>query len=218
VVDEITDQYLRNEIQGAERARVEKHFLRSAERQEKLSFARELLHQVEVESATAATVQTRMAPAPSLLDHLRAFYRRGMSPVRAAAVGAAVVAVVLLFYFAWPPDRSSRMYASLNLTISSSNRADAVAAARVKLERGNAGIQIHLTVPDEAPAAKTYHARLIDEEGVETEFEVTKESDGKLMVTVPAPIKRGTYTIQLFAEKADGTQERVRGSYLFTVE
>ena len=35
IVDEITDEYLKNELPDDERERVEKHFLRTAERQNK---------------------------------------------------------------------------------------------------------------------------------------------------------------------------------------
>jgi methionine-rich copper-binding protein CopC len=218
VVDEITDEYLRNEIQGAERERVEKYFLRSAERQEKLRFASELLHQAEVERGNATNVQTVIAREPGFGDRLRAFWR-GQSFARVGAMAAAVVVFGVILYLAWPrTDRVTGTYASLNLRISSSNRSEGAAPARVKLEPGIAGLKINLTLPEHAPAAKSFRARLIDENRVEKEVDVTQENDGKLTVTVPAPLKPGTYTIQLFAEKADGTRERVRGSYFFTIE
>ena len=39
VVDEITDQYVAGEIKGEERERVEKYFLKSDQRREKLKYA-----------------------------------------------------------------------------------------------------------------------------------------------------------------------------------
>ena len=49
IVDEIADQYAGDEFKGEERKRVEQHFLRSAERQQKVQFARELMERAASE-------------------------------------------------------------------------------------------------------------------------------------------------------------------------
>jgi hypothetical protein len=55
VADEITDDYLNNQLSDDERERVEKYFLSTTERQNKLEFAAELLRRAESERGKNVT-------------------------------------------------------------------------------------------------------------------------------------------------------------------
>src|SRR5215211_5138670 len=54
VVDELTDQYVTNELMDDERKRVEKYFLNTPERQQKLEFATELITRASAERGQRA--------------------------------------------------------------------------------------------------------------------------------------------------------------------
>ena len=61
VVDELTDQYVRDELTDDERKRAEKYFLNTPVRQQKLEFAKELLSHADAERSKSRS--WRSAPA-----------------------------------------------------------------------------------------------------------------------------------------------------------
>src|SRR6185295_10941700 len=74
-VDEITDEYLQNELPRNERKRVEKYFLSSTERQNKLTFASELLQRAE-------SGRGKKVARPGALEQIMAFWRQpSLAPV-----------------------------------------------------------------------------------------------------------------------------------------
>ena len=211
VVDEIADQYAGNELEGEERDRVEQYFLRSAERQQKVHFSRELLERAATERGgrRAAT-----AAEPSFAERIQAFWRNQSFALRTATAFAAIVVVVGLGYLASQRDTSSGTLASITLAMNTSDRASGAEVKTVKLEPGNRGVRIELTLPDQSQPAQNYRVELIDEQQRTRNLSVKERTDKSLIVEIPASeIPRGTYLIHLYAD-----EKRIRGSYSFNVQ
>ena len=221
IVDELTDQYVRNELPDDERKRAEKHFLNTPERQQKLEFATGLLGHADAERGEraertqVASVRPIVGTTPSWLDQLRAFWRR--PSYSHLALSAAVLFVVAgLVFFLWSFGNSST-YVSLDLALSNSNRGESTARAPVKL--AGAGLKVNLTIPDQAKEAKDYLLKLVDQNEVERDLTIDKRTDQTIAVTIPAAwLSSGSYVIKLTMVKPDGNEERVPGSYNFVVE
>ena len=195
VVDEITDEYLRNELSDEERAQVQEYFLRSTERQRKLEFASELLGSAEAE---------RREERPGVMEQIFAFFKQPGFALTAAGV---IIVAGIIYFVVWRDN--SRNYLALNLTISTADRADGVEAVKVKLA-ANTGLRITLTIPENARGGKEYVARLVGG----SELKIEQRTEQALTVTIPAgSLSPGAYAIQLFKDK-----ERIPGSYFFAVE
>jgi len=201
VVDEITDDYLQNELVRDERERVERYFLSSTERRKKLEFAAELLRRA----------QSRRVTRPGFLEQIAAFWRQP-SLAHVALAAAAVIVVVGLIYVLIRTDNSS--YLALSLAISTAERAEGPAAQQVKLPP-NTGLKITLTIPDSARGARDYAAKLAGA----SDLKIEQQTRETVTVTIPAgAITPGTYAIQLSKLNPDGSKERIPGSYYFAVE
>lgn len=213
IVDEITDDYLNNEMPDNERERVKRYFLSTPERQRKLEFANELLRHAE--SNRGGKKVPEKDSRPTFFEQVAASWRRPYFAHAALVVVLIVVAGVT--YSLVTTDRSPK-YLPLDITVSSSNRAEGPAPATLKLP-SNTGLKINLTIPEDARGAKGYEATLVGEY-VNKTLKIDQRTEQMLTVTIPpeALTPRGTYAIQLSKIKPDGTIERVPGSYLFTVE
>ena len=91
VENDLIDEYVRNELSGAERQRFEKQFLASAERRKRVEFARALTGVISEEAAPKSVV-VHDVKSPSWRDSLYAFIN-GLTP---AARMAFVLALPLL--------------------------------------------------------------------------------------------------------------------------
>lgn len=217
VVDEITDEYVKNELRGDERERVEQYFLTTTERQQKLEFASELLRRAEAERGRQ-TVPVPKTAGPGLLEQIRAFFKQ-QAFARLAATAAALVIVAGLIYI---PFRSgnpgSANYAPVTLTSSSSNRASG-GAARERVPMPESGVLISFPIPEEQRDAKEFRAKLLDGKG-EHDLKIQAQTAQTITVAVPASLlsPSTTYLIQLERVKADGSGQPVRGGPQFTVE
>jgi hypothetical protein len=212
VVDELTDQYVRNELTGEERKRADKYFLNTPVRRQKLQFATELLSRASAERGERVIVEPA---APSLLEQFRAFWRR---PSYAhVGLGAALVLVVAGLVFFLLSFGNSSEYTALNVPLSSSDRADSTAPVSAPL--AGAGLELNLPIPEPAKDARDFRLKLVDENGVERDLTLAERTDQTIKVRIPAAwLRRGSYVIQLSRVKPDGSTERVRGSYNFVVE
>lgn len=220
VVDEITDQYVGNELQGEERERVEQHFLRAPERQNKVKFACELLHRASIErGGEIAEITPVPEQDPGLLERARSFWDSKPFSLRLATTFATLVilvGVVLLIRSANPP---SQNYLALNLKISSSDRSVGSEPASVRLQPGSPGIMIELTLPDEMPQPKSYRVELMNDQESLRNLPIAEQNSRSVVVVVPAAdVPRGSYVIRLYAVNADGAEQRIPGSYYFNVD
>lgn len=220
VVDELTDDYVKNELQGEERERVEKYFLSSPARQQKLQFASELLRRAEAERGNRekpVEVRRIAISKPSLFEQFLAFWKK-QSFARLAATAASLVLSfsLLVFIIQQRNNPSSENYAQVNLEISSADRATGSQQKRLPMPEN--GMVIDITIPEQERDAKDFRVKLFDPNGVARELAIEARDGQTIKVAIPASeLSRGPYAIQLSSVKAAGT-ERVPGSYFFTIE
>jgi hypothetical protein len=218
VVDEITDQYVGNEFKGEERRRVEQYFLRSPERQKKVNFASELLRQAAVERGSSV-VNVPVPPEPGWWERASLFWNRQALSLRFATIFATLIIMVGVAMLVLPTRNTTPpSYASIALNISNSDRSAGSEIPSVKPQPSDAGIGIELILPEGIPPANTYRVNLSGDH-VSQDLPVTQQTARSVVVMVPTTeLPRGSYIIQLFGVKADGTEQRVRGSYFFNIE
>lgn len=198
IVDEITDEYLRNELPADERERIQQYFLSSTERQKKLEFAAELLRRAK-------------EPRPSFVEQIAAFFKQP-SFARVALTAAVVLIVASIPIYLWTRPAT---YVALNLDISTAERSEGPAAQPVKLP-SNAGLKVVLKIPESARGARAYLARLA---GSGAELTIEQRTEQTVTVVIPpGTLSPGTYAIQLSRIKPDNSPERIPGSYYFAVE
>jgi methionine-rich copper-binding protein CopC len=203
IVDEITDDYLQRELRDDERERVEKYFLSSTERQNKLEFATELLRRAESERGRQVK---EVLPGP--FDRIVAFLRQPVV-ARAVMTAASIIVVVGIFYTLFKPDNTK--YIPLALTINTAERNEGAAATPVKLPP-HTGLKITLTIPEDARGAKSYVARLSSG----TDLKIEQATAATVTVIIPpGSLPPDTYAIQLSKVSPDG---RIPGSYYFAIE
>ena len=108
--------------------------------------------------------------------------------------------------------------ALVTLNITSSDRASGSEIQSVKLEPGTRRLRIELTLPDQAPQAQNYRVELLDDQEQPRNLPIEERTAQSIIVTIPAnEITRGSYIIRLYAVNPDGTEQRVRGNYLFNL-
>ena len=217
IVDEIADQYAGDELRGEERERVEQYFLASTARQQKVQFARELMQRAATERGVN---QIPAKAAPGLFESVRAFWRSQSVSLRTVTAMAMIVIVVGLAFLmrsflvpATQPD------ALLALNISSSDRASGSERQSVKLEPGTGRLRIELKLPDQTPPAQNYRVELLDGQQRLRNLAIEGRTTQSLIVTIPAKeTTPGGYIIHLYSVNPDGTEQRIRGNYVFNVE
>ena len=211
VVDEVTDQYVRNELSGSERKGFENSYLRTAEGRGKVRFTSELLERAAAERGVAAPVSLG---EPGFFDRLRAFWQ--VQSLRLAATAAALAMIAGGYYLTLRPAMN---YAPLALSISTANRGEGPTPQKVKLESGVPGVEVNLAIPEQAKGAKDYRVKLVSGDGTEHDLKVEKRDEQTVTVRIPASLlSRGQYAIQISRLNPDGTDTRIPGNYYFNVE
>lgn len=218
IVDEITDQYVGKELPGEERKRVERYFLQSAERQQKVRFAGELLRRATVERGRTG-VNVPAPPGVGWWERASEFWNRQTLSLRFASIFATLVILVGVAMLVLPTrNTTSPSYASIALKISSSDRSAGSEIPTIKRQAADAGIRFDLSIPDGAPKANSYRVNLTGEQGTR-DLQVTEQNDQTIVVIVPTvDMPPGSYAIKLFAVNADATEQPIPGSYLFNIE
>lgn len=218
VVDEIVDQYAGDELEGKERERVEQYFLKSAERQQKVHFARELMQRAATERGRVAR-DPAPAPAPGFLESILAFWRNQSISMRTAMAMAALLIVVGLAFVTrsvWIPGSGTDALVALNIT--TSDRASGSKTQSVKLEPGTRQLRIELRLPDQTPQAQNYRVELVDDQQQSRNLSIEERTAQSIIVAIPAnEIAPASYIINLYAVNPDGTEQRIRGGYFFNV-
>lgn len=216
IVDEIADQYAGDELKGEERERVEQHFLKSAERRQKVQFARELIERAATERSVRRVAAT---PAPGFLESVRAFWRSQSVSLRTAtAMAMILIAVGLAFLMRSVLSPPSGTDALVALNITTSDRASGSEIQPVKLEPGTRRLRIELKLPEQTPQGQNYRVELLDDQQRSRNLHVEGRTAQSVIVAIPAnEIAPGSYIIRLYAVNPDGSEQRIRGNYLFNV-
>jgi methionine-rich copper-binding protein CopC len=217
VEEDLIDAYLRGELSPEQRRHFKQNYLTTAARLERVRHAAALLRHVgEYEVAPAAPAAERPA-AQTWATRFRAFWG-GRAWATPAAVALAALAVVFAVWWLARPSLPPAS-AELTLNVSRGDRAEGVQAARVKLPRDAAALRISLTLPERSAPAANYRVELENADGEKKTLEVIGRDAQTVSVAIPAAqLPRGQYALKLFSVQTDGTEQRISGSYFFTVE
>jgi hypothetical protein len=209
--DDLIDDYLSGTLSAAEKTNFEKHFLVTPERHQSLRFAR-ILRRYSAESPAPEKIAK-----PSFLAGFWSGERMGLRAAVAFAVILIIAGGVWIFRNDITPPRT---YATLQLNWSvTSTRGDGPALGTVKIPPGTDDLKITLTLPPGLNSAAQYRAKLNTSEGESKSFEVTSPTAQSLEVVIPtSQLPRGPYALNLYSVNPDGSEQRVSGSYFFTVE
>jgi methionine-rich copper-binding protein CopC len=214
VEDELIDEYLAKKLSDAERDRFEQYFLATPERHQSLRFARVLNRYV----------MTHPGPKPIRPDLFLWRFWPSQRLVFRLATAVAVVAIIAGALWLSPrPLRplttQPQTLAALTLTISAANRAAGDQAPKVSLPLNADALRIALRLPDSSAPAVRYRVELVNDNGETKSLAIAEQDAQSVSVVIPAAqLARGSYALKLFAIKADGTEERISGSYFFSVE
>jgi len=220
VEDDLIDGYLRGDLTPEQRRRFEQNYLTTPARLERVRAAAVLIRHVD--EYKTDDLPTVVPPAPrGWSGRLRAFWGgQGLAPRFAGAF----VVLTIIFGALWLPlsdRRSPRSVATLTLNSSLNNRLEGAQAGRVKLPSGVDALRLTLRLPDEAAQAARYRVELESLESVDGgKINVEAEWQDAQSVRVEissAQLEQGRYVVKLFADKPDGTAQRV-GNYFFIIE
>ncbi len=217
--EDLIDAYLRNELTPERRQHFEQNYLTTEARQERVVMAVALLRHVDEHNAASSPA---VAAPPSELtwaERFRAFWSGQTWALRTAAslaIVAVIAAALWLLFFRAP---SPRTFATLTLSISNINRAEGAQPEKVKLPPDVDALKISLTLPEQPPLAARYRVELVNDSGETKPAEVVGSNAQSVSIVIPAAhLARGQYVLKLFAIKPDGAEQRISGSYFFTVE
>lgn len=220
VEDDLIDGYLRNDLTPEQRRRFEQNYLTTPARQERVRAAAVLMRYAD--ECKAGDRPTVVPPSPQgWLERLRAFWRgQGLAPRFAAALVVSVVvcgALWLLLSDRRPP----RGVATLTLNSSFNNRLEGAQVGKVNLASGAGALRITLRLPDGATQAARYRVEVESLETVDggkINVEAERQDAQSVRVEIStARLEQGRYALKLFADKPDGTAQRV-GNYFFIIE
>lgn len=222
--DDLIDDYVCDDLSQENRSGFEQHFLCAPERQQKLKFAialnRYAAKAERRDEFEAPEDRTEDLPTPLTWgERFRAFWN-GLTPAfRYASIFAVIALGVAIILVAIPKTIAPKTFATVTLSLSSSNRADSAIATKVNLAQNIDALKAILTLPSLPVPARGYRVELIDSEGQTRPVEVLTKDANTLTVVIPAKrLARGEYALRLYVANADGVEQRINGGYLFVVE
>jgi hypothetical protein len=247
VEEDLIDNYLRNELGPELRRRFEDNYLTTAARHERVGLAAALLRHVDETQAAAqepvaaqetVAVEERVAveepvavakpvavapavasPEPTWAERLRAFWSSQSWQLRAVAAILVLALIPGAIWVARNRARSPQTFATLTLNISAGNRGDGAQTAKVTLPPEADALKLSLTLPEPSTPTARYRVELLNEKGETQPLEIAGQDAQSVKTVIPAAqLARGRYALKLFKSDGDGSEQRVSGSYLFTVE
>lgn len=206
VEDELTDEYIDGRLSQADRGNFESHFLATPERQQNLRFARALKRYVTTHS-------DRREPIPQPVTGFRNSWSLR------AAVAVAIVAIIAGSWWFYFHQSSPKTFVPLTLTSSPFTRSEGLPVPKVTLPLNADALKISLRLPEQSPTAVRYRVELLSENGENLPLDIAEQDAQSLVVVVRAEqLRRARYVLEVFAIKADGTEQRINASYQFAVE
>jgi hypothetical protein len=211
--DDLIDAYLRDELTPERRQRFERNYLITSARQERVNMAAALLRLIDEHNDAATKVTPTWVGRFSVL-------LSNQTPALWAAAALALAAVMgAVLWLAFLRGPTLHGYATLTLTVSRGSRGEGAQVGRVKLPVNAQGLKVTLSLPQQGPAPVRYRVELENDNGEAKLVEVADQDAQSVVAVIPASqLPRGQYALKLFAVKGDGSEQRVTGSYLFTVE
>jgi methionine-rich copper-binding protein CopC len=218
--EDLIDAYLRDELTPEQRQRFERNYLTTEARLERVRVAAALLRHVDEYHVDAQAPVATPTTELTWGDRFHAFWSSQTWTLRAVAALAPVAIIAGVLWLSIFRAPSPNAFATLTLTISaSSNRAEGVQAAKVRLPLDASALRISLTLPERLPQAARYRVELVNDNGETKSLEIDRQDAQSVSVVIPAAqLARGQYALRLFAITANGAEQRIPGSYFFTVE
>jgi anti-sigma-K factor RskA len=206
--DELIDEYLAEKLSEEERERFEQNFLATPERRQKVQFSRSFSRYVR-------TIESQKAALP-FWSHFSSTQNWALPATAAVAV---IVIVAGIVWFSRQRTPSPPTFVTLTLTISTSNRAEGAPATKVTLPLNADALRLRLKLPETASPATRYRVELLREDGETQTLPIVGYDEQSVVVEIPAAqLSRRQYALNVYVIKPDGTEERIRGSYLLTVD
>jgi hypothetical protein len=200
---ELVDDYLRNKLPAGDRQKAESNFLVFPDGKQELSFSSTLR---KYASEKTGSSNKNVTPLPIW---------KQQSWLRTAAALVVLIIVGALLWILWP-NQAPRTFVSLTLPLTTSSRGESEKPAAVKLPLTADALKLTLQLPDETQG--TYKATLVTSTG-EEEVTVAEQDQRSVTVIIPgARLRRGAYALRLTRRATDGSENRISGSYFFTVE
>jgi hypothetical protein len=211
---ELFDEYVADELTPADRKQFEEYFLATPERREELKFASGLRRYV-TKKTIRDDVIARSVPVPPL----KRMEWIGQSQLfRIAAIVSVVVVIAGVLWFT-RISRPPTSYASFSLTISNNNRADSVPITEINLPLKAEAVRFSLKLPEAFDQGPRFRAELLKDSGETIRIERVALVDQAAVIELPAAqLSRGQYALKLYVGKLDGTEQRINGSYFFSVK
>lgn len=207
--DELIELSLAGELGQEEAEWFAKFFLITPEREQKLRFRKTLLRVTKAE--THDRLPSQAAPS-SLPWHPPSWMSWAVTTIAAMIIIAAAIQIV----------RSPQnILAEVTLAPGSSERgAGGQTIPRITLLPEHHSLKIHLTLPHPSVPANDYRVEMLSSDVASSKnFRSVSRSEQSVEVIVPASdLTRGSYAFNVFAIKADGTEQRLPGTYLLRID
>lgn len=207
--DELIDEYHAGELSKNDRERFEQNFLATPERQEKVRFSRSFNRYLR-------TIEGQKEAAVPFWSHFWSDQNWALPAVAAVAV---IVIVAGIFWFSRQRPPSPRTFATLTLTISTINRSEGGPVTKLTLPLNADALRLRLELPEPGSPATRYRVKLLTENGETQTLQTVGQDEQSVVVEIPAEqLTRGQYALNVYVVKPDGSEQRIRGSYLLTVD
>ena len=209
--DELIDESIAGELNQNDSELFAKFFLNTPEREQKLLFRRALKDYVERKKDRSPVAHSRWN-----------FWPATVHSFRTALAGAALV-IIAAFAGLVPLARHWMMqpatFATINLTISSSERSPGAQIAKVKLPLTVDELRLQLALPEPSTPAKSYRVELVRDSGERRTLELVTRDESSVVVAISASqLNPGQYALNLYMTKPGEPEQRIAGSYYFSVE
>ena len=210
---ELLDEYVADELTPADRKQFEAYFLATPERRDELKVASGLRGYVTKKTIRDNAIQRSVPVAPG-----KGTGWMGQSQLfRIAAIVAFVVIIAGAFWI--PRIGRQPTYASFTLTISNTNRADSVPMTEIDRPLKADAARFSLKLPEAFDQAPRFRAELLKGSDETIRIETVALVDQAAVIELPAEqLSPGEYALRLYAVNPDGTEQRINGSYFFSVK
>jgi hypothetical protein len=207
--DELIDESIAGELSSTEAVQFDEFFLVTREREDNLRYRKALKRVLKKKSTPI--------PFPVSPKASRMYWPT-------AAIAAILVVAFLggpaLLGFLFPPQ--PRTFTVLALTAVSNDRAPGAPVStvqKIKVPLRYDDLKLQLTLPDGSTPVKDYRVEMQSGDGTKKTLEKAVQNGQAVEVVIPAAdLKVGEYAFNVILIKPDGTEERVKGSYLLAAE
>ena len=218
--DELSDEYVADELTPVDRKQFEQYFLSTPERERELRFATDLRQYVAKKTARGeATERSVSLPRGPRPERSPLAWLSQTQLFRIAAIAAFVVVIAGGLWFTRLDRHPPASYATFTLTISNNNRADGGPATEINLPLTADAVRLYLKLPEALDQAARFRVELLKDSGETVNIEKVARVEQAAVIELPArQLSRGQYALKVYVVKPDGTEQRINGNYFLSVK